>query len=422
MQLGSPPRRSPLRTRLNAAACMLVAAGMPASASADSSPRWQFEGSALYYGERGRARVVEPIARITRLFPGGQTLSARLGLDAISGASPSGALPSGRVQTTTTPSGRIRTVPADQIPVSSFKDIRGSLDLEWLRPIAGRLTSTSGLHYSREQDYQSVGGSAALSLECMQRLTTFTVGAGFNRDTVTPRGGTRLGLADGKTFLNHGSDDKRVSSGMVGASRVLNRRWMVSVDLSRTLERGYLTEPYKVVSLMDPRTGKTAGELTENRPAARDRSAVLTSTVYHLPEDIVYASYRYYWDTWSVRSHTVDLKYRHPFVNETYLQPHLRYYAQAPADFFRLGLVKGDALPEFVSSDSRLGPMRSVTLGATYGFRIPGRPGDWSVRTEYTRQFGDGHPRGVVGVQRGFALQPRQDIGTVTIGYTVRFR
>jgi hypothetical protein len=197
---------------------------------------------------------------------------------------------------------------------------------------------------------------------------------------------------------------------------------MVSVDLSRTLERGYLTEPYKVVSLMDPRTGKTAGELTENRPAARDRSAVLTSSVYHLPEDIVYASYRYYWDTWSVRSHTVDLKYRHPFVNETYLQPHLRYYAQAPADFFRLGLVKGDALPEFVSSDSRLGPMRSVTLGATYGFRIPGRPGDWSVRTEYTRQFGDGHPRGVVGVQRGFALQPRQDIGTVTIGYTVRFR
>lgn len=421
MQLTAPHRPSPLRNRLNAAACMLLAAGIPGAARADRAPRWQLEGSALFYGEKSRARVVEPIARITRLFPNGQSLSLGLALDAISGASPSGALPTGRVQTTTTPSGRIRNTPADQIPVQSFRDLRGSMDLAWLRPLGKGFALTTGARYSRERDYQSLGGTASLSLECMQKLTTLKVGGGYNGDTVMPTGGTRVGLTEDEIRTDQTRDSKRVSTAVVGASRILTRRWMISLDGSRSFERGYLTEPYKVVSIMNATTGRPTGEVTENRPDSRDRSAVLMNSVYHTNGNILYGSYRYYWDTWNVRSHTADLRLRHPFDNGAYLQPHVRYYTQGPADFFRLGLVQGESLPPYVSADSRLGPLRSFTIGTTYGFRVTRYPGEWSVRTEYIHQFGDGNPKGLVGVQRGYQVQPKQDIGTVTVGYTVRF-
>jgi hypothetical protein len=219
---------------------------------------------------------------------------------------------------------------------------------------------------------------------------------------------------------------KRVNSGMAGFSQILTRRWMVGVNGTLSVEDGYLTEPYKVVSLMDPSTGLTVGQVTENRPSRRNRRDILSSTVYHFTRDVLYLSHRYYWDDWGVRSNTVDLKYRrelgeNELGKDVYLQPHLRYYAQTPADFFTFGLVHGAPLPAFISSDERLGPLRTATLGATLGFSALGTPGEWSIRAEYIRQFGKGHPNNVVGVQRDFDLFPPVNIGSLVVAYSVPF-
>ncbi len=423
MQLDPATRPTPLRSRLSAAAWMLLAAGMPsARAHADPAPNpnWQFDGSGLLYGEQGRVRVVEPIARITRLFASGQTLSAQLGLDAITGATPSGALPSGQIQTTTSTSGRTQTLPAAEIPVSPFKDLRKALDLAWQRPI-GPLAVETGAHYSTEKDYRSKGGTAKLSLELMHRLTTVSIGGGINQDAVDPIGGTPVGASDTRTILTTAPDSKRVNSGMIGVSRIITRRWMMSLNATRTEERGYLTEPYKIVSLMDPLTGVTVGSLTENRPSTRNRMDLLTSSVYHLTDDVLYVSYRYYWDDWNLRSHTLDLKYRHELEDGAYVQPHARIYTQTRASFFHYGIVNGDPTPQYLSSDERLGPLNSVTLGATYGWKPKGSPGEWSFRAEYIRQFGTGYPGSAIGVQREINLMPPVSIGTAMVVYTVQF-
>jgi hypothetical protein len=423
MQLENQRGPSALRNRLGAAACLLLTAAMPAPAKGDATAdaKWQFDGSGLLYAEKGRTRVVEPIARITRLFAGGQSLSAQLALDAITGASPSGALPSGRVQTTTTPSGNVRTIAADQIPTSSFSDARGALDVEWLTPLGGHYTSTTGAHFSREKDYQSVGGNARFAVETMQRLTTLTVGAGYNRDTVIPTGGIPIGLSDGNSTAGVSSEAKRVTSGMAGVSRILTRRWMIGVNVSRSIERGYLTEPYKVVSLLNPLYGTADGELTEKRPSSRARMDVLTSSVYHLTDDVLYLSHRYYWDDWKVRSHTIDVKYRHELENQAFVQPHVRFYRQTPADFYKLGLIKGSVLPAYATSDYRIGPLRTLTVGATYGFHVQNYPGDWSIRGELIRQWGDNHPSDAIGAQRDFNQFPALNIGSVVVTYTLRF-
>lgn len=429
----SPASRLPaLRARLGAAACLLFAAGArpsPASAQeagAEASPKWQFDGAALLYGEKGRAQVFEPQARITRLFPDGQSLTATVGLDVITGASPTGAIPSTSVQTSTSSSGNVLTHEANEVPTRPFRDTRGGLDLEWTKPV-GRLTPSLGAHASLEADYRSFGGTAKLSLAMMQRLTTLTVGAGYNEDRVDPVGGTPEPLAFG---IIRGDDPnpKRVRSGMVGVSRVLTRRWLLGVNASRSVERGYLTDPYKVISVVDS-AGAPIGQVAESRPGSRARSDVLASSVFHFTRDIVYASYRYYWDDWGLTSHTADARYRLELHDGRYLQPHVRYYFQTRANFFQFGLVQDVPIPRFATSDARLGDLRTLTLGATYGFRFGG-PGELSFRAEYLRQWGPGTgERETAGLENGegegamsaLDFSPPVDIGSLVIGYSIPF-
>ncbi len=421
------PGGSPVRRRLRAAACMLLASAAPAAAQS-SNGSTQFDATGLIYGESHRANVVEPTARITRLFPNGQTLSAQLGLDVITGSSPTGQLPVGVVtqtapQTVTTPSGNVVTnapPSPSAIPLNKFKDLRGALDLDWQMPI-WLFTPEVGGHFSREKDYQSTGGSGKLSVDLMHRLTTITVGGGYNHDGVFPVGGVTPGLSDSTVVPVKATKPKDVATTMAGVSHILTRRWMVSLDASRTYEKGYLTEPYKLISVVDPATGIPQGVVTEKRPSTRDRRSVLGSSVYHLANDVLYASYRYYWDDWNVRSHTVDLKVRHDLPNDTYLEPHVRYYAQTAASFFRSGLLLGAPLPDFATSDYRLGNLRTITVGGTYGFRFPDSPGEWTVRAEYIGQFGNGHLPDAVGVQRQFNLFPTTNIGELYVGYSVIF-
>jgi hypothetical protein len=414
-----------VRRCLRAAACLLLGAGAPPpvqaqTAEAPASPTWQFDASGLFYSEQKRTSVIEPVARITRLLPGGQKLWAQTTVDAMTGASPTGALPTGQVQTVTSASGKEQTS-ADQLPTNRYHDMRGALDLGWERPIGSLVRPSVSVHGSLEGDYTSFGASGELSVDLMQRLTTVTLGGGVNRDDVRPKGGTRAPLDSTGALLANDSNPKHVTSTLIGLSRILTRRWMVGVTASRIREDGYLDDPYKVVSVMDPGTGYPIGQFAEKRPDRRTRQTVQTSSVYHLERDILYLSHRYYWDDWGVRSNAVDARYRMQLSDETFVQPHARFYTQTAADFFTFGFVQGQALPGLASSDERLGPLRTLTLGATYGFRLPNQPGEFSVRAEYIRQWGDGRPANVVGVQRDYNLFPGENIGSVLASYTVQF-
>jgi uncharacterized protein DUF3570 len=429
-----------VRQRLGAAACLLLAGSVPASAQV-AAPGWQFEATGLLYGEQARARVLEPMGRLTRLYANGRALSLGLAVDAVTGASPTGAIPSGQVQTTTSASGTVSGTTTDVTPTHAFEDLRAAADVSWVEPLGALLSTTTSAHYSREKDYASLGGGLKASVDLLGRLATVTVGGGYNRDRVFPTGGTPVGLAPDTDPRLPGEQPKEVVTGLVGLSRVVSRRWLLGVTASQARESGYLTDPYKVVSLVDPATQLPTAQVTEKRPSLRTRDDVLGSSVYHLDHDILYVNYRYYWDDWGVRSHTLDVKLRHDLSSASWVQPHVRLYGQSPAWFFVYGLTHGPPLPEFASADERLGPLRTTTFGGTYGFRLPGSRGQFTVRAEFLYQWlvgrppmadaatttggGDDDLRRALGEGEDGAEDGRRhagtNIGTLLIGYTVPF-
>ena len=442
-----------VRTALRAAACLVLATGLSAAAHAEepaaaatpeptTTAGWQLEATSLVYSEQQRTSVVEPIGRITRFFQNGQTLSAQLAIDAMTGASPTGARPSLQTQTVTSASGTT-THSVGEVPTQTFKDLRGAGELNWGFPVGSLFQGSANAHYSREQDYESIGAGGSGSLDVLHHLATLTLGGGYNRDDVFPVGGTPAPLVDSSEPRAPGRNAKHVSSGLIGLSRVLTRRWLVGGNLTLTRESGYLTEPYKVISLIDPATDLSQALLTESRPSTRDRRAALGSAVYHQDANILYLEYRYYWDDWRVRSHTIDGRYLIALPGGTHLTPHLRLYTQDAAEFYAPKLDLNAPLPEFASSDYRLGPLNGVTFGAAYAFHMPNSPGEWTVRAEYIRQWGrgpafpsssgeggegggDDAPAKPAAAQAATDPQPIDtipplNIGSVVIGYSLHF-
>ena len=363
--------------------------------------------------------MVEPAVRVTRLRGNGQSFSAGLALDAITGASPSGAMPTGRVMTTTSASGTTTTHAPGRDPHRVVQGLsrRAGLGLEPTArarspaPISPRTTRA-------RSDYQSMGGTAKLSLDLMQKLTNVTLGGDSTTTTSSPWGGTRGELTDAGIAAGGGSgapDDgvssgaraglaeatgdrehehqhqARVASGVVGLSRVLTRRWMVAVNASRIVQRGYLTEPYKIVSVIDPDSGTTVGA----SPSSDRRRAIATglpgelglitsSVACSIPRTAITGT------TGAVRSHTVDLE----------VPARARRTDLLPAPRALLHPDRGGFLP--LSASSRASRCRrtrratsvsdrctAVTLGGTSRIPAPDQPGEFTVRVEYMLQWGD---------------------------------
>ena len=425
MQLDAPERPRAVRAKLRTATCLLLTAVAPRFAHAAdppappvpaSPPTSQIDLTGLFYSER--IRVLEPTMRYTRTYSSGRSFFGQVSVDSVTGASPNGTLPTGRTQTVTSASGRSRSVSANSIPTVNFSDTRIALDGEWQQPVKMFAFSLGG-HFSHEKDYQSEGVTGRVAIDLNHKLTTLSLGGGYNNDVVSPVGGTSVGMAPYGELTGAASNPKHVKTALVGVSQVLSRKWLVGVSASLSSEDGYLTDPYKALSIIDATTGIPLAQVSEQRPDTRQRRSVQGDSVYHFTSNILYLSYRRYWDDWGIGSHTIDARYRLPVTSAAFVEPHVRFYTQTAADFYRFGLVQGAPLPQYATSDYRMAGLQSVTLGATIGFAPGGRrrTSEWTVRAEYVGQFGDSSPPGTVGVQTKIDLFPAVNVFSMVVNY-----
>jgi hypothetical protein len=418
-----------IATALAAATCSLLGSrSSPAAEQESEWKRWSFDAGVLYYDEGDRVRDASVNVLAQRAFRRGGRLAMKLGFDSLTGASASGATPSSAPQTFTTPSGDgSYQTPAGQTPLDdTFLDTRVALAVDWLQPIGERASVETGVSLSNEYDYFHSGVNATFLRDFNERNTTLNAAIAYAHDVVDPVGGAPVPLAamlpPGDRSNKRSDDGKDVADVLLGVTQVLGERTIGQISYSFSRSDGYLTDPYKLLSVVDPVTGDpTPGPgglnlyLFESRPDTRTKHSVFVQLRHQLVRSIVDVSYRFMTDDWGINSHTVELRYRWRRT-KFYLEPHLRLYTQSAADFHRFVLFNGDPLPEHASADYRLGEFDGATLGLKYGHPI-GAGHEWGARVEYYRQSGRAPPEVAVGALAGFDLYPTVHALIVQAGY-----
>jgi len=454
-----------LRSSLAAASCGLL--GMaPAAVNADSTDPLQMDSALLYYTEKDRVNVTELAAIVTQTLGEDETVSVSPTIDAITGASPTGATSTDKTQTF----GANDTAAPNSLPLKHFSDRRYAVAISWQQPLDRLTKSVLGADVSIEHDYNSIGANASVARDFNNKLTTLSAGISGSFDSVQPAGGI---VPQGLTPLNSAfttaapapasdfehlfddrlttaiphavtsasgvvigggstgtsevlnsskarqSRDKQVIDGIIGLTQVFNRRTLMQFNYGLGLSNGYLTDPYKIISMVDGSSGETVDYITELRPDTRLRQALYWKTVLHLPEDVIHLSYRYFRDDWGIRSHTVDLHYRFELGSGFYLEPQARYYSQTAADFYHHSLMDGAPLPNYASADYRLAAMSSYTYGLKFAVPL-GKAGEFNARATYMQQTGDSHPADAIGVQRSQDLYPGLEAMTLQLGLSLK--
>ena len=416
---------------LAAATCGLLGALPATPVQAEEPPKWQIDTALLYWGENdGRVKDASITAAVRRALDEDRSFNITATLDTLTGASPSGAVPSASVQTFTRPSGNESyRVAAGAAPLDdTFKDTRVALSGGWRQSLGEHMRWDIGASASHEYDYQHFGVNGRLERDFNLRNTTLYVGAAYGKDDVKPVGGAPLGFAPMRGLNDDrgklGSESKDVIDVLFGVTQVVSRRSRVELAYSYGKSDGYLSDPYKVLSVVDPVTGMPvagpAGSglnlyLFEKRPETRVKQSLFAEWRYAFDRDSLALSYRLMDDDWGVVSHTVDARYRWNRTAHDYIEPHLRYYKQGAADFYRTALLSGAPLPTYASADYRLAEGDAMTAGFKYGRRT--RAGEFSVRLEYYRQTAEASPGSAVGALAGYDLVPPLTAVIVQFGY-----
>jgi hypothetical protein len=428
------PQVGRARRRLMAASCALLSAGAARGQQTNVAPAdsglledWSVDSALAYYHEDGRIQAIEPVVDVAKVFGDGQALQFNVTFDALSGASPNGALTSHNPQTFSSPSGkathRYTTAPG-QLPADpDYHDDRIAVSGNWTVPFTRVDQVTVGGKVSAEDDFFSATVNASIAHDFNEKNTTLSLGIDNEYDSIHPIGGAPVAGSDYALLDKQtGGKTKDGVGVLLGVTQVMRRNWLSEFNISVDRFTGYLNDPYKITSIINS-AGGTAGYQFENRPDQRTRkSGYWENRVAWNSQISTALSLRYMSDDWGVRSDTAQLHLRWSLSNrDRYVEPTFRWYRQTAADFY-MPFILETAKPTtgYESSDSRLGAFHALTYGVKYAQKLPGlgsrAESEFSIRAEYYQQIFDEHVPVPAGLQ-GLDLYPGLKAILVQIGW-----
>ena len=429
----SPAKTAGTRRRLMAASCALLSAGAARSQETSVAPAgsglledWSVDSALAYYHENGRVQAIEPVVDVSKVFADGESLSLNATFDALSGASPNGALPSHSPQTFTSPSGKaahVYTIAPGQLPADPhYSDSRFAAGGNWTMPLTRVDQLSVGGKFSVEDDFVSGTVDASIAHDFNNKNTTLSFGIFNEYDSLHPVGNTPIPGSDFTSLIRTGSKTKDGVGALLGVTQVMTRTWLSEFNLSVDRFTGYLNDPYKITSIIDG-AGNTTGYEFESRPDNRTRkSAYWENRVTWTSQLSTALSVRYMSDNWAVRSDTAQLHLRWTWSNrEQYIEPTFRWYRQTAADFYTPFILdSAKQSTGFESADSRLAPFHALTYGVKYAHKLPGLgsrvESEFSVRAEYYQQTFNEQVAMPAGLQ-GLNLYPGLKAVLVQFGY-----
>ncbi|MGE5650538.1 MAG: DUF3570 domain-containing protein [Bacillota bacterium] len=320
----------------------------------DSQPGWD------------RVKVSAPQVYVQAPVAGEWSIEGSAVADSVSGASP-----------------RMHT---QRSGASNMSDERRAGDLKVTRYLPRAAVSAS-VAYSDEHDYTSraFGIDGRWSSEDNNR--TWTLGYGTSIDRID---NTSNGV---NTAINQ---RKRTHEIMAGVTQVLTPADIAQLNITRSTGHGYFNDPYKSF---------------DQRPGERNAWIGLVRWNHYVEQfgAALRSSYRYYSDSFGVKSHTVGLDWVQPAGKWT-LTPGVRYYTQSAAHFYldpkfdaqgrydmTATILGAIAVPGDKSFDQRLAAFGATTLSMKVAYAFtPDTSADIKVetyrQTSGMRLGGDGSP------------------------------
>lgn len=291
--------------------------------------------------------------------------------DAISGASPTGALP-GSAQPFLADLEDTRRGILGAIS-RQFGDHR--VELEWSR--------------SEEDDYVSRGLALSDVLELNQKNTILAFGLNYLDDSVAVPGRT--------------DQRKETVDFFAGVTQILDKNTVLTANLTVGNANGYLNDPYKIVQrneivmVPDGSGGfikiPVVNIYPENRPDSRNRQVLqFEGRRYFEPLDgALDGVLRFTHDDYGISSQTLQLEWRQAVGERFEITPFFRYYHQNAADFFTNSLNDVPITTPYAnpsgsgphySADYRLSSLDTMSLGLRLRYQFTD---SFSVSAAYER-------------------------------------
>ncbi len=228
-------------------------------------------------------------------------------------------------------------------PIKIADDIRNEFGLGVTQLIPRGTFSLNGLS-SREHDYSSQTIAGTISQNFAEKNTTLEFGFVRSWDKVFP-------------VTKNWTRPVNVETANATFSQILSTRLLTQFIFSYTNTDGQLADVYRTINIA---SGDSVIQYDPVHPYSRQRRAVADHFIYRLsPLSSITMGYRYYWDSWDIRSHTLSGLYQRHLSRFTTLGVGLRGYLQNAAFFFKEKYI----VPEqYMTADSKLDKTYSTEL------------------------------------------------------------
>ena len=212
---------------------------------------------------------------------------------------------------------------------------------------------------SKEPDYTATATSLDVSQEMFGGMTT--VALGFTR------GDDKVGKKDTASFIDYATHWQY----RLGVTQILTPQWLMSANLEAIADDGYLGNVYRAARVF----GTT---VPERNPRTRTSRAVKFRAIGDLgSRDAMRAEYRYFWDTWAIKAHTLEGGYSRYFGDNWLGDAFVRVYSQKKALFYSDNATEQTT---FISRNRQLSSFNSFSLGTKVAYTLKRVPGQYELK------------------------------------------
>jgi hypothetical protein len=324
-----------LRRAARATCVLLAFAAVGLALPAHARAQTAFTSKLQVYADDDHTTVVSPLVRAQADVDESTTISAGYVADVVTSAS-------------------VDIV--SQASKTTIHDLRHQVSASATH-VFDRLSLRGGYVFSSENDYLSHSFSTGASWELDEKNTTLAVGGHLALNQVGRSGDRNFE----RPLDNYGVD--------ASVTQVLSPRLIGQLAYELQLADGYQASPYRFVPVHDD-AGAEAPRfwVPETDPEERIRHAVVVGANRHLGEGkALQLDYRFYFDTWAITSHTVDVRLGLDLAPGLELRLRSRTYVQGGASFYR---ARYEQVERYMTVDRELSPLWSQTLGAKLSWKL----------------------------------------------------